>query len=91
MATAPTHIMEDPTQPNRLSSVCAWVNVIYGCNERCSYCVVPTTRGSEQSRPRDAIKKEVAELVAEGYREVNGRCNMQTCHADVRSRCAKET
>ena len=45
--------------------------MIYGCNERCSYCVVPTTRGSEQSRPRDAIKKEVADLVAEGYREVH--------------------
>ena len=56
VATAPTHIMEDPTQPQRASTTCAWVNVIYGCNERCSYCVVPTTRGSEQSRPRDAIR-----------------------------------
>ena len=36
VATAPTHIMEDPTQPRRHSTVCAWVNVIYGCNERCS-------------------------------------------------------
>merc|ERR1719291_1052347 len=64
VATAPTHIMEDPTQPQRHSTVCAWVNVIYGCNERCSFCVVPTTRGSEQSRPRDAIRREVEELVA---------------------------
>ncbi|KAL1512212.1 hypothetical protein AB1Y20_005475 [Prymnesium parvum] len=70
VATAPTHIMEDPTQPQRQSTVSAWVNVIYGCNERCSYCVVPTTRGSEQSRPRDAIRKEVEELVARGYKEV---------------------
>ena len=57
VATAPTHIMEDPTQPQRASTVCAWVNVIYGCNERCTYCVVPTTRGAEQSRPRDAIRR----------------------------------
>jgi len=70
VATAPTHIMEDPTQPKRASTVCAWVNVIYGCNERCSYCVVPTTRGSEQSRPRDAIREEVEQLVADGYKEV---------------------
>merc|ERR1719498_2137229 len=70
VATAPTHIMEDPTQPQRASSVCAWVNVIYGCNERCTYCVVPTTRGAEQSRPREIIRTEVAELVAAGYREV---------------------
>jgi tRNA-2-methylthio-N6-dimethylallyladenosine synthase len=70
VATAPTHIMEDPTQPQRASSVCAWVNVIYGCNERCTYCVVPTTRGSEQSRPADAIRKEIEELVENGYKEV---------------------
>jgi len=70
VATAPTHIMEDLTQPQRASTVCAWVNVIYGCNERCSFCVVPTTRGSEQSRPRDAIRAEVEALVSNGYREV---------------------
>ncbi len=33
--------MEDVTQPRRASTTCAWVNVIYGCNERCTYCVVP--------------------------------------------------
>jgi tRNA-2-methylthio-N6-dimethylallyladenosine synthase len=70
VATAPTHIMEDPTQPERASTVKAWVNVIYGCNERCSYCVVPTTRGAEQSRPRDAVRKEVEQLVQDGYKEV---------------------
>jgi len=70
VATAPTHIMEDLTQPQRHSKTCAWVNIIYGCNERCSYCVVPTTRGAEQSRPRESIRAEIAELVAAGYREV---------------------
>ena len=49
VATEASHIMEDSTKPRRLSSTCAWVNVIYGCNERCTYCIVPTTRGVEQS------------------------------------------
>ena len=62
--------MEDPTQPQRASTTCAWVNVIYGCNERCSYCVVPTTRGVEQSRPREAVRAEIEALIADGYKEV---------------------
>ena len=62
--------MEDFTQPQRASTTTAWVNIIYGCNERCTYCVVPTTRGVEQSRPRDAIRKEIEELIAGGYKEV---------------------
>jgi len=70
VATEATHVMEDATKPRRGSKVCAWVNVIYGCNERCTYCVVPTTRGVEQSRPIGSILKEINELVEEGYREV---------------------
>ncbi|CAJ1367576.1 unnamed protein product, partial [Effrenium voratum] len=69
-ATEDARIMEDLTVPNRQSNVAAWVNVIYGCNERCSYCVVPFTRGAEQSRPPESIKREVAQLAAAGYREV---------------------
>lgn len=45
VATEAVHIMEDPTKPRRSSAVAAWVNVIYGCNERCTFCIVPTTRG----------------------------------------------
>jgi tRNA-2-methylthio-N6-dimethylallyladenosine synthase len=44
--------------------------VIYGCNEHCSYCVVPGTRGVEQSRPKEAIRAEIEALVASGYREI---------------------
>eukprot|EP00929_Paragymnodinium_shiwhaense_P000657 TRINITY_DN100900_c0_g1_i1.p1 TRINITY_DN100900_c0_g1~~TRINITY_DN100900_c0_g1_i1.p1 ORF type:complete len:729 (-),score=138.55 TRINITY_DN100900_c0_g1_i1:50-2182(-) len=68
--TDEARIMEDVTMPNRQSSVSAWVNVIYGCNERCTYCVVPTTRGSEQSRPMESVRRELQQLAAEGYREV---------------------
>jgi len=70
VATEATHIMEDSSKPRRQSKVCAWVNVIYGCNERCAFCIVPTTRGVEQSRPLESIVQEIEELVAQGYKEV---------------------
>ena len=70
VATAAAHISEDAAAPRRGSAVCAWVNIIYGCNERCTYCVVPGTRGVEQSRPPDAILAEMRDLAARGYREV---------------------
>ena len=44
---------EDSTVAKRKSDISAWVNVIYGCNERCTYCVVPNTRGVEQSRTKE--------------------------------------
>ncbi|EED91777.1 hypothetical protein THAPSDRAFT_41246 [Thalassiosira pseudonana CCMP1335] len=51
-------------------SVRAWVNVIYGCNEHCTYCVVPSVRGVEQSRSMEAILQECVQLAASGYKEV---------------------
>ncbi|WP_353259031.1 tRNA (N6-isopentenyl adenosine(37)-C2)-methylthiotransferase MiaB [Prochlorothrix hollandica] len=70
VATEPIHIMEDITKPRRDSAVTAWVNVIYGCNERCTYCVVPNVRGLEQSRSPEAIRAEMETLSRQGYREV---------------------
>jgi tRNA-2-methylthio-N6-dimethylallyladenosine synthase len=70
VATEPIHIMEDITKPRRDSKVTAWVNVIYGCNERCTYCVVPSVRGIEQSRTPEAIRAEMEELGRQGYKEV---------------------
>lgn len=71
LATSATHIMEDSTKPRRGSTVVAWVNVIYGCNERCTFCIVPTTRGVEQSRPVESIVREVQDLVQnQGYKEI---------------------
>src|SRR5919201_3660933 len=48
----------------------AWVQISVGCNCRCSYCIVPSTRGREVSRPFDELVEEVAGQVAEGVREV---------------------
>lgn len=70
VATDPSYQSEDEMPAIRASDVSAWVNVIYGCNERCTYCVVPFTRGVEQSRTLDAIVGEVQQLVSHGYREV---------------------
>ena len=64
------HILEDITTARRDSSICGWVNVIYGCNERCTYCVVPSVRGKEQSRLPQAIRLEMEGLAARGYREI---------------------
>ena len=70
VATEPIHIVEDITKPRRDSNVTAWVNIIYGCNERCSYCVVPNVRGVEQSRTPKAIRAEMEELSKQGYKEI---------------------
>jgi tRNA-2-methylthio-N6-dimethylallyladenosine synthase len=70
VATESVHIFEDITRPRRDSEVTAWVNVIYGCNERCTYCVVPNVRGVEQSRMPDAIRAEMEELGRQGFKEV---------------------
>lgn len=70
VATEPIHIVEDITKPRRDSTVTAWVNVIYGCNEHCTYCVVPGVRGTEQSRYPEAIRAEMEELGRQGFKEV---------------------
>jgi len=70
VATEEHHILEDITTARRDSQVCGWVNVIYGCNERCTYCVVPSVRGQEQSRLPEAIKLEMQGLAARGFKEI---------------------
>lgn len=48
----------------------AWVNIMFGCDEFCTYCIVPYTRGKERSRSKQEILDEVKQLVDEGYQEV---------------------
>ncbi|MBQ8192922.1 MAG: tRNA (N6-isopentenyl adenosine(37)-C2)-methylthiotransferase MiaB [Bacilli bacterium] len=55
---------------NRDSKYKAWVNIQYGCDKFCSYCIVPYTRGKQRSRLPEDIVNEVEQLAGMGYREV---------------------
>ncbi len=57
-----------PTKHKRSDK--AWVSIMYGCNNFCSYCVVPYVRGRERSREKDKILQEVAQLAASGVRDI---------------------
>ncbi len=52
------------------SKVTAWVNIMYGCDKFCTYCIVPYTRGKQRSRKHEDIIKEVNDLISIGYKEV---------------------
>ena len=54
----------------RDSNICAWVDIIYGCDKFCTYCIVPYTRGKERSRKIEDIINEINTLKEKGYKEV---------------------
>ncbi|MGK7346742.1 MAG: tRNA (N6-isopentenyl adenosine(37)-C2)-methylthiotransferase MiaB [Candidatus Nitrospinota bacterium M3_3B_026] len=55
----------------RESAFAAWVSIMRGCDNHCSYCIVPHTRGPEQSRPPESVLREVEELADSGFKEIN--------------------
>ncbi|MCK9911189.1 radical SAM protein, partial [Microbacteriaceae bacterium K1510] len=48
----------------------AWVNIMYGCDKFCTYCIVPYTRGKERSRRPEDVIAEVRDLARQGYKEI---------------------
>ena len=60
----------DSMKKVRTSGVNAWVNITYGCNNFCTYCIVPYVRGREVSRPMQDIIDECRELLEEGYKQI---------------------
>ena len=54
----------------RMGGLKGWVSIMYGCNNFCTYCIVPYVRGRERSRQPEDIRREVAEMIAQGYRDI---------------------
>lgn len=56
--------------PKKREGMRAWVNIMYGCDKFCTYCIVPFTRGKERSRRPEDVIAEVRELARQGYKEI---------------------
>jgi tRNA-2-methylthio-N6-dimethylallyladenosine synthase len=54
----------------RRGNIKGWVNIMYGCDKFCTYCIVPYTRGKERSRRPEDVIQEVRQLAAQGYKEI---------------------
>ncbi|MBR2722602.1 MAG: tRNA (N6-isopentenyl adenosine(37)-C2)-methylthiotransferase MiaB [Clostridia bacterium] len=68
--TEEEYLVAEGLPVRRESTYRAWVSIMYGCNNFCSYCIVPYVRGRERSRSPKDVKAEVRELVEKGYRDI---------------------
>lgn len=83
LPNGPTDELYDEILPARREGVNAWVTITRGCNNHCTYCVVPATRGDERHRPVDSILREVKEAAEEGFVQITllGQ-NVNSFHQD---------
>ncbi len=65
-----TPFEESDIQINRVKSINAWVPIMEGCNNFCTYCIVPYTRGRERSRKPELILSEIKKALSEGFKEI---------------------
>jgi tRNA-2-methylthio-N6-dimethylallyladenosine synthase len=65
-----TGLLPTEVESYRSSGYNAWVNITYGCNNFCTYCIVPYVRGREKSRPMEDIVSECKKLIGEGYKVI---------------------
>jgi tRNA-2-methylthio-N6-dimethylallyladenosine synthase len=76
LTSQPVVMVQNPAGPpkttpaDRKDQVRAWVSIMEGCDRHCAFCVVPTTRGRERSRPSAEIVQEVTHLAEAGYKEI---------------------
>lgn len=63
-------VILEGVQPVRDRTIKAWLPIMYGCNNFCSYCIVPYVRGRERSRTPEAVREEFIKLVEAGYKDI---------------------
>ena len=63
-------VISEELPVHRDSEFKAWIPIMYGCNNFCTYCIVPYVRGRERSRDPETVIKEAKELISKGYKEI---------------------